>query len=63
MATLCDINCYAAQCLTSFSLQDNDIERETTLNRDHLDYVVEESWRWVLSCEFAIHTIADFAYF
>ena len=32
-------------------MQDNDVERETTLNRDHLDYLVEESWRWLLSCK------------
>ncbi|DBA70944.1 TPA: hypothetical protein ACH3X2_011387 [Trebouxia sp. C0005] len=32
-----------------FDVVDNDVERETTLNRDHLDYLVEESWRWLLS--------------
>ncbi|KAL3138646.1 hypothetical protein ABBQ32_006406 [Trebouxia sp. C0010 RCD-2024] len=32
-----------------FDNTDNDVERETTLNRDHLDYLVEESWRWLLS--------------
>lgn len=42
------------------SMQDNDVERETTLNRDHLDYLVEESWRWLLSCEFALHTVPGF---
>lgn len=38
----------------SLCLQDNDIERETTLNRDHLDYLVEESWRWLLSCKLCL---------
>ena len=33
------------------SLQDNDVERAFNLNRDHLDYLVEESWRWALACE------------
>ena len=32
-------------------LQENDLEREAYLNRDHLDYIVEESWRWALACE------------
>lgn len=41
-------------------MQDNDVERETTLNRDHLDYLVEESWRWLLSCEFAMHPMHCF---
>ncbi len=31
-------------------VQDNDVERATNLNRDHLDYVVEESWRWAMAC-------------
>lgn len=43
-----------------WSMQDNDVERETTLNRDHLDYLVEESWRWLLSCEFAMHPMHCF---
>ena len=32
-------------------LQDNDVERAFNVNRDHLDYIVEESWRWTLACE------------
>ena len=32
-------------------MQENDIERAANLNRDHLDYLVEESWRWAFACE------------
>ena len=46
--------------MTSLNVQDNDVERETTLNRDHLDYLVEESWRWLLSCELATHIVPGF---
>ena len=35
-------------------LQDNDIERAVNLNRDHLDYIVEETWRWAMACELCI---------
>ena len=33
------------------AVQDNDVEQETRLNKDHLDYVVEETWAWALACE------------
>ena len=33
------------------AFQDNDVEQETRLNKDHLDYVVEETWAWALACE------------
>lgn len=26
------------------------MERAVSLNMEHLDFVVEESWRWALSC-------------
>jgi hypothetical protein len=32
-------------------LQDNDVERETRMSKEQLDYVVEESWRWAIACE------------
>jgi hypothetical protein len=31
-------------------VQDNDVERAANLDKDHLDYLVEESWRWALAC-------------
>lgn len=30
--------------------QESDVEREVSMNMEHLDFVVEESWRWALSC-------------
>ena len=27
------------------------MERETKLNKEQLDYAVEESWRWAIACE------------
>ena len=38
-------------------VQDNDVERATNLNRDHLDYVVEESWRWAMACGSCKHPL------
>ena len=35
----------------SVATQDSDVEQETRLNKDHLDYVVEETWAWALACE------------
>jgi hypothetical protein len=32
-------------------LQDNDVERETQMNREYVDYTTEESWRWAIACE------------
>ncbi|CAL5218915.1 g661 [Coccomyxa viridis] len=32
-----------------FDAMENDIERAANLNRDHLDYLVEESWRWAFA--------------
>lgn len=31
--------------------QDNDVERETQMNREYVDYTTEESWRWAIACE------------
>lgn len=33
------------------TLQDNDVESETRMNKEQLDYVVEESWRWAIACK------------
>ena len=38
-------------------LQDNDVERETTINRDHLDYLAEESWRWLIACKSRVYFV------
>ena len=44
-------------------LQDNDVERETKVNKEELDYVVEESWRWAIACEALIrHAVAVIAH-
>lgn len=29
------------------------MERAVSLNMEHLDFIVEESWRWALSCTHA----------
>lgn len=33
-----------------FDTVDNDIERRVNLERDHLDYIAEDSWRWAIAC-------------
>ena len=35
--------------------QDNDVERETQMNREYVDYTTEESWRWAIACENSLH--------
>ena len=32
------------------------MECTTSLDRDHLDYVVEETWRWAMACEKPIYS-------
>ncbi|KAK9808763.1 hypothetical protein WJX72_003174 [[Myrmecia] bisecta] len=32
-----------------FDTTDNDVERATQIDRDHIDYIVEESWRWAIA--------------
>jgi hypothetical protein len=34
-------------------MQDNDVERETQMNREYVDYTTEESWRWAIACEWS----------
>ena len=53
MACSCTGLASAIICLwavTSLHVQDNDVQRAADLNRDHLDYLVEESWRWAFAC-------------
>lgn len=34
-----------------FDMVENDVERRVNLERDHLDYIAEDSWRWAIACE------------
>ena len=30
--------------------QESDVDRVVSMNMEHVDFVVEETWRWALSC-------------
>ena len=36
----------------SCDAQESDVGRAVSMNMEHLDFVVEETWRWALSCAF-----------